>query len=148
MQNHTILVAEDNDDDTFFLRRALEKSGVQADLQIVADGEQAIAYLHAEGEYSNRQKFPFPCLVLLDIKMPKMNGFEVLDAIRRDHNLRRLVVVFLTSSDQVRDINLAADLAVNSYLVKAPDLDFLSQLLRRLEEYWLSLHKRATIFPQ
>jgi CheY-like chemotaxis protein len=141
MEANTILVAEDCDDDVFLLKRALTRAGIPAGVQVAPDGEEALAYLRAEGRYSDRQKFPFPTLVLLDIKMPRMNGFEVLDQIRRDRALRRLTVILFTSSHEERDVNLAADLCANSYVLKSHNLELLMQLMQTMQAYWLSLHQ-------
>jgi CheY-like chemotaxis protein len=140
----TILVAEDDADDVFMLRRALTRSGIKAQLQIVSDGEQAMSYLRGEHHYGDRERFPFPSLTLLDIKMPHMTGLEALQAIRDDPALKRLPVIVFTSSDQPCDINRAFDLHANSYLVKTGDLGFLEQLLCTVEEYWLALNQGPT----
>jgi CheY-like chemotaxis protein len=140
----TILVAEDDADDVFLLRRALTRAGIQAQLQIVADGEQAMSYLRGEHDYDDRQRFPFPSLTLLDIKMPRMTGLEVLRAIRDDPSLKRLPVIIFSSSHQPRDIDQAFDLHANSYLVKTGDLGFLEHLLHKVEEYWLALNQCPT----
>src|SRR5271168_2543824 len=110
MQDLPILIAEDSDDDIFLLERAYKKAKLTNPLKIVSDGEQALAYLKGEGVYADRDKYPFPSLLLLDIKMPKMNGLEVLSAIRKDPRLRRLVVIFLTASNLDQDVNTAFDL--------------------------------------
>ena len=84
MDSLSILLAEDNEDDVFLLQRAMTKARVTNPVQVVTDGEQALAYLRGEGVYGDRKKYPFPCLLLLDIKMPGMNGLEVLSAVRQD----------------------------------------------------------------
>jgi CheY-like chemotaxis protein len=140
MSKHTILVAEDSDDDVFFLKRAITRAGLNVQWQVVANGEQAMAYLKGDLQYGNRELFPFPTLALLDIKMPRKNGLEVLKEIRCDPRLTRLLVVFLTSSDDPEDINLAYELHANSYLVKTNNAQDLELLIQKLEEYWLSLN--------
>jgi len=140
----TILLVEDNIDDIFLVRRALGRAGVRVRVQTVPDGEEALAYLKGHSQYSDRQQFPFPDLTLLDIKMPKKNGLEVLEEVRKDDRLTRLLVVFLTSSDERSDIDRAFDLHANSYLVKSGELDFMGRLMEVLEEYWLTLNKRPT----
>ena len=109
-------------------------------VQFVGDGEQALAYLNGEGKYADRKVYPFPGLLLLDIKMPRMNGLEVLAAIRSDPRLKRLVVIFLTSSGQERDIDLAFDLRANSYLMKPGHQEAMGRILETLKEYWLKLN--------
>src|SRR5689334_13358867 len=114
----TILIAEDEENDAFLLKRCFNKAGIDADLHFVSNGDEALAYLRGEGRYSNRDHFPYPGLALLDIKMPRKNGFEVLEEIRNDDQLRRLPVVVYTSSDDPQDVNRAFDRHANSYLIK------------------------------
>lgn len=136
----SILLVEDNEDDVFLLRRAMGKASLTNPVRVVGDGEQALAYLRGEGQYANRKEFPFPGLMLLDIKMPKMSGLELLSAIRNDPLLKRLVVIFLTSSKQQRDINEAFDLQVNSYLVKPAGINGMASVLETLMGYWFKLN--------
>jgi CheY-like chemotaxis protein len=141
MNNLPILVAEDNEDDAFLLRRAFGKAQFSNPLHLVPDGVEAMAYLKGTGQYADRAKFPFPALVLLDIKMPRMNGLETLAAIRKDPELKRLVVIFLSSSDQEQDINEAFDLRANSYLVKPNSAERMINILQKLREYWIGLNQ-------
>lgn len=141
MQDLPILLAEDSDDDIFLMERAFKKAQLTNPLNIVSDGEQALAYLKGEGAYADRDKYPFPALLLLDIKMPRMNGLEVLSAIRQDPNLRRLVVIFLTASNLEKDVNLAFDLQANSYLVKPSDTDGMVNTLDKVKDYWLRINQ-------
>src|SRR5581483_2731943 len=131
MNNLTVLVAEDNEDDVFLLKRALNKQDIKAQFQTVGDGEEAMAYLRAKGAYCDRGRFPFPALLLLDIKMPRKSGLEVLAEIRHDPDpiLARLPVVVFSSSAEPLDINEAYDHHVNSYLVKSGDYRVLDQLM-------------------
>ena len=140
MDNLPILVAEDNEDDAFLLRRAFARAGLANPLQFVGDGEQVLAYLNGEGKYHDREMYPFPGLLLLDIKMPRMNGLEVLSVIRKDPRLKRLVVIFLTSSGQERDINRAFDMQANSYLVKPSRPEAMTEILETLKNYWLAMN--------
>jgi CheY-like chemotaxis protein len=141
MENLPILLAEDSDDDIFLMERAFKKAKLTNPLKIVSDGEQALAYLKGEGIYADRDKYPFPSLLLLDIKMPKMNGLEVLSAIRKDPGLRRLVVIFLTASNLDQDVNTAFDLQANSYLVKPSDTDGMVATLDKVRDYWLRINQ-------
>jgi CheY-like chemotaxis protein len=148
MQNLPILLAEDSDDDIFLMERAFKKARLTNPLKVVSDGEQAMAYLKGDGEYADRDKYPFPALVLLDIKMPRMNGLEVLSAIRQDPQLKRLVVIFLTASNLEKDVNLAFDLQANSYLVKPSDTDGMVNTLDKVKDYWLSINQYPHCPPQ
>ncbi|HZQ46518.1 MAG TPA: response regulator [Verrucomicrobiae bacterium] len=141
MEPLPILLAEDNEDDVFLLQRAMTKARVTNPVQVVGDGEQVLAYLRGEGVYGDRKKYPFPVLLLLDIKMPKMNGLEVLSEVREDPLLRRLVVIVLSSSNQQRDIDQAFDLRVNSYLVKPSGTDGMTNIFQKVKNYWLTLNQ-------
>jgi len=144
MDHLPILLAEDDEDDAFLLRRAFTKAQLPNPLQIVPDGEQVMAYLKGQGEFSDRKKYPFPGLVLLDIKMPNMDGLDTLAAIRNDPQLKRLIVIFLTSSEQESDINQAFNLCANSYLVKPRNSDRLIEILQKFKSYWLGLNHYPT----
>src|SRR5215207_3641502 len=135
-----VLIAEDDPTDIFFLRRAFSSAGLPTTLHFVRDGQEAIDYLEGERAYSNRQTYPLPDLMLLDLKMPRLNGFDVLDWLRQQPTLKRLLVTILTSSDQPQDINRAYDLGANSYLLKPHTSEHLSDLVRHLQKYWLELN--------
>lgn len=119
-QTETLLLVEDNPDDIFLMRRALKKSGLEMPVQIVTDGKQALDYLSGSGQYGNREQFPRPAWVFLDLKLPYFNGFEVLEWIRSDATNRNLDVVILTSSPEERDKETAASLGAKAYVVKPP----------------------------
>jgi len=132
------MIVEDREDDIFLMRRAFDKAFLTNPVQVVRSGEEAVAYLSGEGKYANRAEYPLPVLILLDLKMPGMDGFEVLTWIRQRDGIRGLPVVVLTSSSEIRDVNRAYALGANSFFVK--ELDFqravdLSQLLR---QYWVN----------
>ena len=117
----TILLAEDDPNDVFFMKRAFEKAQLPNPLVVVSDGEETIRYLKGEGVYADRARYPLPGLLLLDLRMPRRGGFEVLDWLRRQPGLKRLMTVVLTSSAESPDINHAYDLGANSYLLKPPE---------------------------
>lgn len=141
MHQLPILLAEDSEDDVFLLRRAFEKAQLSNPLKVVHDGEEALAYLRGEGKYADRKIYPFPLLLLLDIKMPKLNGLETLTAIRNDPVLNKLVVIFLSSSNQEQDINQAFDLRANSYLVKPRTAERMVDAVAKLRDFWLNLNQ-------
>ena len=141
MARATILHIEDDSDDVVLFEHACRKAGVKSDIQVVTDGQEALAYLQEAAGFENRDDYPIPTLIVLDIKLPRMSGFDVLAWMRKEKQLRRLPVIVLTSSDHSADIKRAYDLGANSYLVKPVDLDDLVTLARGIEEYWLSLNQ-------
>ena len=136
-----ILLVEDNDDDAFLLKRALEASGIENPLHVVTDGEQAFDYLKGIGKYTDRALYPLPSLILLDLKLPRVSGFEVLEWIQKDTTLPPLVVVVLSSSGETRDINMAYRFGARSYLVKPPTAASFLDLAQGLKVYWLQLNQ-------
>src|SRR5438477_4694802 len=132
-----ILLAEDRQDDAMLIRRAFAKSKLLNPLYVVSDGEEAIAYLQGEGKYANRDEYPLPSLLLLDLKMPRKGGFEVLEWIRQQPTLSALRVIVLTTSDEIRDINQAYKMGANSFLVKPVDFAAFVEVTRALKGYWL-----------
>ena len=104
---------------------------------VVRDGAEAIQYLNGEGPFSNRDEYPLPALVLLDLKMPRVDGFEVLKWVRAQPGLRTLLVVVLTSSEDLRDVNRAYELGANSFLVKRMDFENSVALGELINNYWL-----------
>ena len=141
-----ILLADDEPNDVFLMKRAFNRAGTGSLLQVVADGEEVIAYLNGESPWDDRSAFPLPSLILLDLKMPRRNGLEVLGWIRAQRpEIRRLPVIILTSSRQSADINSAYDLGANSYLVKPVNFEKLVDLVKALEQYWLALSQNPDI---
>ncbi len=141
MGQRRILVAEDQTNDAFILERAFKKTGAKATLHFVRDGQEAIDYLEGEELFSDRNAYPLPTLLLLDLKMPRLNGFDVLEWVRSQKSLRRLLVVVFSSSEEMSDINRAYDLGANSYMVKPGDFDELLKLAEELGRYWLLRNK-------
>jgi CheY-like chemotaxis protein len=137
-----ILLVEDRPDDILLVTRAFERGGINNPFQVVRDGEEAIHYLAGEGRYSNRAEYPLPDLILLDLKMPKVDGFEVLMWIRRQPGFGSIPVVVLTGSDAIRDVNRAYTLGANSFLVKPLEFDNFIETGKMLKRYWLKTSKR------
>jgi CheY-like chemotaxis protein len=141
MARATILHIEDNSDDVVLFEHACRKAGIDLKIRSVANGKEALAYLQGTDDFKNRDENPIPSLVVLDIRLPHLNGFDVLAWMRAEKNLRRLPVIVLSSSNQSSDIKRAYDLGANSYLVKPVSLEDLITLARGIEEYWLSLNQ-------
>ena len=141
----TVLLAEDDPDDVLLTHIAFEKARLANPLQIVRDGEEAIAYLRGDGKFADRTKYPLPILLLLDLKMPKVHGFQVLEWLRRQPLLGRLPVAVMTSSDHDPHVARAYELGADSYLIKPPDAEALLALVQRLHAYWLIVNKRPDL---
>ena len=140
----TILLAEDYDDDVALLRRAFQKAEVSG-LRVVSNGDEAIEYLMGAGTYADREKYPFPGVMIIDMKMPRRSGLEVLQWVRQREPIKRLPVVVLTSSQSIRDVNEAHHFGANSYLVKPTDFSELVRLVRAFADYWLGVSKLPSI---
>ncbi len=138
---HTILLVEDDPNDVILIRRGFAKANLANPLEVVGDGEAAVAYLAGAEPYVDRQRHPVPVLVLLDLKLPRRSGLEVLEWMRSRPDLRRLPVVVLTSSREGNDINRAYDLGVNSYLIKPVGFDALLEMVKALNLYWMILNQ-------
>jgi CheY-like chemotaxis protein len=132
-----ILLVEDSETDVLMTRRAFAKANLLNPLQVIPNGDEAIAYLKGVGKYVNRDEYPLPELVLLDLKLPGKTGFEVLRWIRAQPTLGSLRVVVLTSSDQIKDVNLAYQLGANSFLVKPVDFENFVQVSQAVKGFWL-----------
>lgn len=141
----TILLAEDDQNDVMLIKRAFSKARIINPISCVENGEQAIAYLKGEGTFADRLRHPLPFLLLLDLKLPRLSGHEVLMWLRQQPLLKRLPVVVLTSSRQPEDINRAYELGANSYLVKPVVFEEFSALMRQLQVYWLMLSEHPDI---
>jgi CheY-like chemotaxis protein len=140
-----ILLVEDTRDDVLLIQRAFRRARLNVALHVVNDGEAAVAYLAGVGDYADREQHPLPVLVLLDLKLPRRSGFEVLAWIRQQPGLQRLPVVMLTSSEQIQDVNRAYEVGANSYLVKPVGFDALLEMVRMLDLYWLLWNQKPEI---
>jgi len=132
-----ILLAEDNEDHVILTKRAFKMAGLLNPLYTVENGKEAIAYLKGEGKFANRSEYPLPTLLLLDLKMPGKNGFDVLQWLRGQPTLSALRVVVLTTSDEIHDVNRAYQLGANSFLTKPVDFRDFVQLSSAVKGYWL-----------
>ena len=132
----SILVADDDAQDTMLVKMAVDRASLCLRLDTVKDGEEAIDYLMGRSLYADRHTYPFPSMLLLDLKMPKLSGFDVLDFVRGQPGLKQLPIVIFSSSDDPKDIRRAYDAGANSYLCKPHSNEDLSALLRALEAYW------------
>ncbi len=139
-----ILLVEDDQNDVFFLQYAFEAADITHPVHVVEDGQQAIDYLAGTGQFADRKRFPLPCLVLLDLKLPVKMGMEVLRWIRQQSSLQTLIVVVLTSSNDRDDIDQAYRLGARSYLVKPLSVDSRLALARAIKTYWLGLNESPT----
>ncbi|NQE36983.1 Response regulator rcp1 [Microcoleus sp. IPMA8] len=135
----TILLVEDNPVDILLMQRAFRNEiFTNTSLQIVRDGDAAVFYLNGDGEYSDRDRYPLPAVILLDLKLPRRSGHEVLVWLKQQPELKRLPVVMLTSSKETIDVKRAYDLGVNSYLVKPIGFASLLEMMQSFNEYWLN----------
>jgi CheY-like chemotaxis protein len=141
MSRTTILHVEDDSNDVLLMRHACERAGVSCKLEAVGDGDEAIAYLSGQDGFQDRDTHPLPNLVLLDLKMPRVNGFEVLSWIRGAEQFRNLPVVVLTSSNRDADVQKAYNVGANSYLVKPVDFNALTELIKSVHHYWFRLNE-------
>ncbi len=141
----TILHVEDDPNDVLLVQRALKKTNAPANILSVSDGDRALSYLAGQQEYANRDQFPFPQLVLLDLKMPRKSGMEVLAWVRSQPALKRLLVVVFTSSKHDQDINRAYELGANSYLVKPVGFEELVGTMKEIHHYWGTLNQCPTV---
>jgi two-component system response regulator len=141
MNQRDILLVEDNISDVDLTRRALARNRIANELVVVGDGQEALDYLFGEGSYAGRDVSKQPALTLLDLKLPKVDGIEVLRRLRADPRTRRLPIVILTSSKEQEDLAAGYDLGVNSYIRKPVDFHAFSDAISNLGLYWLVLNE-------
>jgi len=136
-----VLLVEDNMDEAELALRELKRHNLANDLLHVHDGEEALEFIFGTGRYEGRDVLEPPKVILLDLKMPKVGGIEVLQKIREDERTRRIPVVVLTSSSHEKDITDSYDLGVNSYILKPIDFQKFSQSIKDIGHYWLVMNK-------
>ncbi len=140
MSGKRILLVEDNTDDVLLTLRALQRANILNEVIVTRDGHEAYEYLTCQGQYAGRDESDLPVVVLLDLKMPRMGGLELLERVRSVQKLRLLPVVILTSSKEDQDICESYNLGANSYIQKPVDFDQFVQAIRTLGLYWLVLN--------
>jgi CheY-like chemotaxis protein len=134
--NFPILLVEDDPNDVWLVKHAFQSSNIANPLRIVNDGQEAIDYLNGQGQYGDRAAFPLPKLVLLDLKMPRLNGFDVIGWMRRHHPSKLTPIIILSSSALPQDVNRAYELGANAYMVKPADYRALERLFRTIADFW------------
>jgi CheY-like chemotaxis protein len=135
-----VLIVEDDEDDIFAMKMACQRSGIPHSLQFVMDGKSAVDYLAGNGPYADRLTHPMPDVIFLDVKLPKLNGHQVLEWIRSQPALNSLPVVMVTGSMESSDVNRAYQLGVTSYLRKIASRAEFGQAVRVILKYWLELN--------
>jgi two-component system, response regulator len=140
--DQVILLVEDNPDDEALTLRALKKNNIENKVVVARDGVEAIDYLFGTGTYAGRDPCDLPQIVLLDLKLPKMNGFEVLTKLRGNPRTKLLPVIILTSSKEQKDLALGYGLGANSYVRKPVDFEQFVEAVKQLALYWLVLNER------
>jgi len=138
--NSTVLLVEDEPNDIFFMKHAFQEVGILNPLQVAQDGREAINYLSGAGEYADRKKFPLPCLMLLDLNLPRVMGLDVLKWVREQSEMKTIIVIILSSSRLVPDIERAYQLGANAYLVKPSTPPELRELATGIKQFWLKLN--------
>ena len=136
----TVLLVEDEENDVFFMKYAFKEVGVLNPLHVAVDGQEAMDYLSGNGRYADRERFPLPCLTLLDLKLPRVMGLEVLKWMREQPALKTLIVIILTSSRLGPDIERAYQLGANAYLVKPSSPPELYKIATSIKQFWLELN--------
>jgi CheY-like chemotaxis protein len=132
----TVLLVEDDLNDIFLVKRAFKLARLQNPLQVVTDGQEAINYLRGVGKYADRDVHPLPKLIVMDIKMPRKTGFDVLEWVKSNGPLRRIPIVIVSSSDRAQDVNRAYELGANAYMVKPVDFRAVEHLFQSITHYW------------
>jgi CheY-like chemotaxis protein len=135
----TILLVEDNPRDVRLTQRAFAQADMSHDLRVVRDGDEALDYLHREGQYKEPQLSPRPDLILLDLNLPRMNGHELLDFLKQDQRFRQIPIIVLTTSGRPDDVRLAYEAGANAYLLKPVEFARFTDVMEQLGKFWLEL---------
>lgn len=139
------LLVEDNENDALLLKRAFSRGNLVNPLQVLTTGEEVMEYLQGTGRFSNRAEFPLPAVLLLDLNLPGISGFDVLRWIRGQRSLASMRVIVLTSSTSIQDVNQAYRLGANSFLVKPMDLEHLCRMTEALAGYWIWMDRAPDV---
>jgi CheY-like chemotaxis protein len=134
--NFTILLVEDDPNDVWLVKHAFASASIHNPLRVVSDGQEAIDYLKGLGSFGDRTAFPLPKLILLDLKMPRLNGFDVISWMRRHYPWKLTPIIILSSSALPQDVNRAYELGANAYMVKPADFRALERLFRTIADFW------------
>lgn len=140
-----MLIVEDDANDILLLQRAFQRTNLSIPFNVVTDGDAAVDYLVGEGRYSDRQKYPYPSLILLDLKLPRRSGLEVLEWLKSQPLLRRIPVIVLTSSQENKDVDRAYEAGVSSYLIKPVTFSALEKVMAALNQYWIDVNYYSSI---
>lgn len=147
-RNLTILIAEENPDEALLFKLALRNAKINNPVQVVKDGSEAIDYLSGAGQFGDRRQFPFPSFVMLDVRMPRLGGFDVLAWLREHPKYAMMPTIVLTNSRLPDDVRRAYELGANSYIVKPHDLKEFISVLRTVYEYWAICEKPELVSAQ
>lgn len=140
-QKPTVLLAEDNPNDLFLVKRAIRKANLAVSVQVVGNGEEAVSYLMGEGDYADTERYPLPALILTNLKMPRMNGLELLIWVKQQPNLQDIPVVVMSSSEEPDEVRQITDLGANSYFVKPLSVDALAETLKNVMSFLPSVEQ-------
>ena len=141
LTDFVMLLVEDDPNDILLIQRAFAKACLVNPLKVVRDGEEALNYLSGSGDFADRGRYPLPSLILLDLKLPRKSGLEILQWLRQQPVLKHIPVIVLTSSKESSDVSRAYDLGANSYLVKPVGFEGLLELVKSIGMYWMILNK-------
>ncbi len=145
MIDKCILQVEDEEHDVFLLQMVFKRAGIRNPVHVATDGQMAIDYLAGDGIFADRHRHPLPCLIILDLKLPKVSGFDVLQWLRQRPGSKRIVVVVFSSSAQPEDVERAYELGANSYIQKQADIKHTLEIARLIKGWWLDYNHYAPL---